>query len=104
MDLITPFLVGLLVGAASICTAIVRYIDIRKLKQATEERVADETWKTLAFLAAAEVTRLRVSIAAGDLTEDGKKPDAMTVAALDAVLARRRDELREIRASRIPQQ
>lgn len=38
MDIIAPFLFGLLLGAASICAAIVRYTGIRKLVKEAEGR------------------------------------------------------------------
>ncbi len=101
MELIAPFLLGLFVGAGAIISAILRFLDIRKLEKAAEEQLGEELWKTLLFLAMAENARLRVSIDAGGPTEHGKKVAAMTVAALDAVLARKRDELQELRVSRV---
>lgn len=103
MDFIVPFLVGLLLGAASICAALVRYIDIRKLVKEAEERVTDEAWKTLAFLAVAETTRLRVLLAEGEMAEDDKKVAHMTAGALktfvtteaDALLTRLRTPVEE---------
>jgi hypothetical protein len=101
MELIAPFLLGLFVGAGAITSAILRCLDIRKLEKAAEEQIGDEIWKSLVFLAMAENARLRVSIDAGGATEDGKKVATMTLAALDAVLARKRDELQELRVRRV---
>lgn len=95
------YLIGAVIGAIVGASAIVGIFDVRSREKAAEEQRSNEIWTTLVFLATAENGRLRVSVDATGLTEDSKKAAAMTVAALDAVLARKRDELREIRASRV---
>jgi hypothetical protein len=77
--------IGAVIGAIVGAGAIVGIFDVRSREKAIEEQRNTETWKTLAFLANGQNARLRVSIAAGGLTEEGKKIAAMTIAALDAV-------------------
>lgn len=77
--------IGAVIGAIYGAGAIVGMFDVRSWEKAAEEQRNKENWKTLAFLAMAQNARLRVSIAAGSLTEEGKKIAAMTMAALDAV-------------------
>jgi len=81
--------IGAIVGAG----AIVGTFDVRSRQKAAEGRRSNEIWKTLAFLAHAQNARLRVSIAAGGLTEEGKKIAAMTMTALDAATATGRRDL-----------
>ena len=44
------------------------------------------THRQQAYTATAENAKLRVALAAGEMTEDGKKVAAMTMAALDAAI------------------
>ena len=77
--------IGAVIGAIYGAGAIVGMFDVRSREKAAKEQRNSETWHTLAFLATAQNARLRVSIAEGGLTEEGKKIAAMTMAAVDAV-------------------
>jgi hypothetical protein len=77
--------IGAVIGAIYCAGAIVGLFDVRSREKAAKEQRNSETWHTLAFLVHAQNARLRVSIAAGGLTEEGKKIAAITIAALDAV-------------------
>jgi hypothetical protein len=79
------YLIGAMIGAIVGAGAIVGLFDVRSPQKAAEQQRSNEIWKTLAFLAHAQNARLRVSIAAGSLTEEGKKIAATTMAAIDAV-------------------
>jgi hypothetical protein len=81
--------IGAIVGAG----AIVGIFDVRSREKAAEAQRSNEIWKTLLFLAMAQNAKLKVSLAAGEVTAEGKKIAAMTVAALDAAFARERPAL-----------
>lgn len=79
------YLIGAVIGAIVGAGAIVGLFDVRSPQKAAAQQRSNEIWKTLCFLAMAQNARLRVSIAAGSLTEEGKKIAATTMVALDAV-------------------
>lgn len=84
-------MVMLLIGAAvgaSLTVAVVLGCYKVHTKDAWEEyEVTTRAMQTRVFTLTAENAKLRVSLAAGEMTEDGKKVAAMAMAALDTVIA-----------------
>lgn len=78
--------IGAVIGAIYGAGAIVGMFDVRSQEKAAKEQRNKENWKTLAFLAMAENAKLKVALAAGEVTEEGKRIAAITIAALSAVI------------------
>jgi hypothetical protein len=84
--LIVAFMVGLLMGAGAVAGFI---CDRYKLKT-KEEWEADEVQRkarnVFVLRMGAENAKLKVALVAGEMTEEGKKIAAMTMAALETVI------------------
>jgi hypothetical protein len=84
-------MVMILIGAAigvSLTVSVVLGCYKVHTKDAWEEyEVTMRATQTRVFALTAENAKLRVSLAAGEMTEDGKKVAAMAIAALDTVIA-----------------
>jgi hypothetical protein len=93
--------IGALIGAIVIAGAIFGTLEHSMWQK---EQRDNQYWITLVYLAMAENAKLRLSLAEGQMTEDSKKVAAMTVDAIETVLASKRDELQEIRARQNAQQ
>jgi len=81
------FLVGTLVGVGVAVAAILGAFKVQTKESWKEEEARMNTMHTFARMSLAENARLRVSLAAGEMTEEGKRVAAMTMAALHAVSA-----------------
>jgi hypothetical protein len=82
-----PFLIGLALGFAWALGVIFAVCEVQT-KKAAEERSANTKAMLTGFNRLnAENAKLRVFLAAGEMTEEGKKVATMTMAALDGVIA-----------------
>ena len=83
----TMFLIGAVIGAFVASAFFLGTFKIHT-KEAWQEHVVETRalWRGVDKLTA-ENANLRVALAAGEMTEDGKKVAAMTMAVLDAVIA-----------------
>jgi len=85
------FLIGLVIGAvvgAGLCLATIFAEFKVKTKESWEEQEQEmAAAHSCVEKVVAENVQLRVALAAGEMTEDAKKVAAMTMAALDPVIA-----------------
>jgi hypothetical protein len=81
------FLIGAAIGAGLTVAFIVNACKVHTKAKWKEFEVETATERKQVGMVTAENARLRVALAAGEMTENGKKVAAMTMAALDAVIA-----------------
>ena len=80
-------LIGAVVGAGLTLAAILGAFKVKTKESWEEQEQKMEALRSCFHAMVAINAKLRVSIAAGEMTEDGKKVATMTMAALDAVMA-----------------
>jgi hypothetical protein len=91
--MLVPFLIGVVVGAVWALTAIFSIcVVVTKVKWHEHSHVSTAVCYRVSAVEA-ENAQLRVSLAAGQMTEEGKKIATMTMAALDAVIAAAKKEV-----------
>lgn len=82
----TLFLIGVAVGAfLTLATILPNYVLTSK-QAAEESAITNSAMRSRLHVLTAENAKLRVALAAGEMTEEGKKVAAMAMAALDAVM------------------
>src|SRR5262245_33976361 len=81
------FLVGVAVGAGVGVAAILGGFKVQSKESWEEEESRTNALRTCFYVVMAQNAKLRVSLAAGEMTEDGKKVAAMTMAAIRAVIS-----------------
>jgi hypothetical protein len=85
--MLTTILIGAAIGAGLAVAVILGAFELRTKEMCKEQEVATRTFIMRIFTLTAENAQLRVALAAGEMTEEGKKIAAMTMAILDAVIA-----------------
>src|SRR5262245_5260241 len=88
--MIVAFIIGFLLGAGAASGAIYECFKLKTKEQWEEDELALATAQSNVYRLTVENARLRVALAAGEMTEAGKKVAAMTMAALETVI---KDEL-----------
>ena len=91
MDMLAPYLIGGVLGAALALAAILGGFKVQTKESWEEGETRTNALSTGFHMVMAENARLRVSLAAGEMTEEGKKVAAMTMAALSAVITTHTD-------------
>jgi len=85
MEIVIPVLIGIALGVGATLGVIFGEFEVKtKEACAQEERLHETTFMSMTMLLS-EIGKLRVALAAGHMTEEGKKIAAMTMAALGAV-------------------
>lgn len=87
MEIVIPVLIGAAIGAALTLCAILGNFKLKTNEAWEQEERRHENTITCLVLVQAENARLRVALAAGEMTEEGKRVAAMTMAALRAVIS-----------------
>lgn len=87
MDILISLLIGAAVGAVLTLAAIISNCVVKSKAAWEEQQITNCAMRSRLHLLVAENSHLRVALAAGAMTEEGKKVAAMTMAALDAVIA-----------------
>ncbi len=85
--MLTTLLIGAAIGAGLAVAAILGGFKVQTKESWQEEQASGTAMRTCLWRVTAENAKLRVSLAAGEMTEEGKKVATMTMAALDAVIA-----------------
>jgi hypothetical protein len=80
-------LIGAAIGASLTAAVMLGGFKVHTRDAWEEYEVTMKATATRMFALTAENAKLRVSLAVGEMTEDGKKVAAMTMAALDTVIA-----------------
>lgn len=80
-------LIGAAIGASLTAAVMLGGFKVLTREAWEEHQATTNAMRTRVFALTAENAKLRVSLAAGEMTEDGKKVAAMTMAALDTVIA-----------------
>jgi hypothetical protein len=93
MEMLIPFLVGAAVGVGLTLAVIFESCKVIKKEEWKEDELARDAMRSAMMKALAENANLRVALAAGEMTEEGKKVAAMTMAALDVVITTEKDEI-----------
>jgi hypothetical protein len=104
MAMLTPILIGAAVGAFLALAAIFGNFEVKTKNAWEEEERRNENMFTCIFFLNAENAKLRVALAAGEMTEEGKKIATRTMAALDTVISGARKALLEDKPSPIASQ
>lgn len=99
-----PFLIGLAVGAVWALSAIFSLCVVRTKQSEREHEVGMETMINCAFSLHAENAKLRLALAAGAMTEEGKKIAAMTTTALDSVIAAEKEAIEQDKPNMVTSQ
>jgi hypothetical protein len=81
-----PFLIGAVSGAGFTLATILGWFKVVTKEKWAEFQMEMQAQRNLGDKLTAENAKLRVGLAAGQMTEDGKKVAAMTMAALEEVL------------------
>ena len=92
MEMLIPFVVGAAVGVGLTLGVIFESCKVIKKEEWKEDELARDATRSAMMKALAENANLRVALAAGEMTEEGKKVAAMTMAALDVVISTAKDE------------
>jgi hypothetical protein len=87
----TTFLIGAAIGAGLTVAFVLNACKVLTKVKWKEFEVELATHHKQVYMVTAENARLRVALAAGEMTADGKKVAAMTMAALDAVIGNEKD-------------
>jgi hypothetical protein len=80
------FLFGAAIDAGFTVACILAGFNVQSREAWDEFQMAMRAQRKLGDTLTAENSKLRVALAAGEMTKDGKKVAAMTMAALDAVI------------------
>src|SRR5258708_31130807 len=80
-----PFLVGAVVGGGMTLGIIFEMFKVIKKEEWKEYELAKDATRSMMMKAWGENASLRIALSAGEMTEDGKKVAAMTMAALDGL-------------------
>lgn len=83
----TTFLIGAAIGVALTAAFVLNACKVHTKAKWKEFEVELGTQRNQVYMVTAENARLRVALAAGEMTADGKKVAAMTMAALNAVIS-----------------
>jgi hypothetical protein len=90
MEIVIPVLIGIALGVGATLGVIFGNFEVKtKEAWAQEERLQERTFMSMTMLLS-EVGKLRVALAAGHMTEEGKKVAAMTMAAFGEVASTER--------------
>ncbi len=84
--MLTPYLIGAAIGAALTLAAIFGAFEVKTKEAWEQEEKRHDAAFTCLLLLQAENAKLRVALAAGEMTEDGKKIATKLMTALDTVI------------------
>ena len=84
--MLVPFLIGLALGAAWALGAVFSICVVRTKESWKEYEASMDTMRSFIDMLRAENGKLRISLATGSKTEEGKKIAAITMAALSKVI------------------
>ena len=87
------FLVGVALGFAWALGAIFSICVVRTKESWKEHEAGMDAMLDCVFLRQAENTKLRLALAAGAMTDEGKKIATKAMAALDSVIAAAKEEM-----------
>ena len=87
MEIVIPVLIGIALGVGATLGVIFGEYKVKTKEAWEQEERRHENTSTCLVLVQAENARLRVALAAGEMTEEGKRVAAMTMAALRAVIS-----------------
>lgn len=87
MEILIPVLIGIALGAGAAAGVIFNAFKVKTDEEWAREEKLHQNTMTCLVLVKAENARLRVALAAGHMTEEGKRVAAMTMAALRAVIS-----------------
>ena len=85
--MLAPYLIGAAIGAALAVGFILGNFNLKKSEAWEQKERLHENTNTCLVLVQAENARLRVALAAGEMTEEGQRVAAMTMAALREVIS-----------------
>lgn len=88
--MLTPFLIGVVVGAGLTLLTIFLNFVVKTRESWEEHEQTMAAAHSCVRKVVAENAQLRVALAAGEMTADGKKVATMTMAALETVIAAER--------------
>ena len=91
--MLTTLLIGSVIGAALTLEIIFSNCEVQTKKEAEKATANAKAMLTGFYRLNAENAKLRLSLAAGEMTEESKKVATMTMAALDAVIAAAKEEM-----------
>lgn len=91
--MLTTFLVGLALGAAWALGAIFSICIVRTKESWKEHEAGMDAMLSCVFFWQAENAKLRLALAAGAMTDEGKKIATKAMAALDSVIAAAKKEM-----------
>ncbi len=95
MEIVIPVLIGIALGVGATLGVIFGEFEVKtKEAWAHEEKQQERTFMCMTMLLS-KIGKLRLALAAGHMTEEGKKVAAMTMAALDAVASAERRAILE---------
>lgn len=97
--MLTPYLIGAAIGAFFALSVIFGEFKVMTKKAWEEEEKRHDAAFTCLLLLQAENAKLRVALATGEMTEDGKKIATMTMAALKALITAAKQRFEEIERS-----
>ena len=80
-------LIGAVIGAALAVGVIINAFEVETKESGKASRQISVALRSRVYVLTAENAKLRLSLAAGEMTEDGKTIAATAIAALDAVHA-----------------
>jgi hypothetical protein len=104
MQMLTTILIGTAIGVALTLEFIFVHFDVRTKKAAAEHSFTVHAVCMRVFALVAENAQLRVSLAAGEMTEEGKMIAKMTMAALGALTTTETDVILTRSPSRVTSQ
>jgi hypothetical protein len=81
------FLIGIVIGVGLGVGAVLMNCKVQSMESWEEEQARSNGNRRCFHLLIAENAKLRVALAAGEMTEDGKKVAGALLAALDGVIA-----------------
>lgn len=87
MAIVIPVLIGIVLGAGAAAGVIFSAFKVKTDEEWAREEKLHQNTMTCLVLVNAENARLRVALAAGHMTEEGKRVAAMTMAALRTVIS-----------------
>jgi hypothetical protein len=87
MEMLTTLLIGAVLGGLLVVGVIFAMCVVKTKEDWKEHEEIRRGMRMRVYTLEAENARLRVSLAVGEMTEEGKKVATMTMAALDAVIA-----------------
>jgi hypothetical protein len=102
--MLTTILIGAAIGAGLAVAVILNAFELHTKEWWKEHELTMRALCMRIFALTAENAKLRVSLTASEMPEDGKKVAAMTIAALDTVISSENEALLERWASPAPSQ